>query len=112
MTPEGKVKEWFMTQVERRYGFLPYWKYAPPGGRFGQAGIGDRMLLIEGVAVMVEIKSGEGSYDLTPLQKKRLREFAMAGGVAASLIGKDMEKVNAIFAEIDRRREIVRSSLS
>lgn len=104
MTPEGKVKQWFMDQVERYYKGFDVWKYAPPGGQFGQAGIGDRLLVIEGVPVMIEIKSGEGSYGLTPLQKKRLREFAEAGGVGASLIGKDVTKCMAIFAEIDRRR--------
>ena len=104
MTPEGKVKVWFMNQVERYYKGFEIWSYAPPGGRFGQAGTGDRLLMIDHVGVMVEVKSGEGSYELTPLQKKRLREFAAAGGVAASLIGKDVGKVMAIFAEIDRRR--------
>lgn len=93
-----------MDQVESYYRNLDIWKYAPPGGRFGQAGTGDRLLVIGGVPVMIEIKSGEGNYDLTPIQKKRLRDFSDAGGVAASLIGKDKTKCLAIFTEIDKRR--------
>lgn len=104
MTDEGKVKIWFMDQVNRYYKAFDIWSYAPPGGRFGLAGTGDRILVIDHVPAMIEIKSGVGSYDLTALQKKRLREFAAAGGVAASLIGKDVGKCLAIFAEIDKRR--------
>jgi hypothetical protein len=109
MTPEGKVKEWFKTQFDRRYGHLVTWWYAPPGGRFGQAGTGDRVFMVESVAVMVEVKKDGG--EATALQMKRLRDFAAAGGVAGVLVGKDMAKVIAIFAEIDRRRELFRMAL-
>ena len=112
MTPEGKVKQWFKNLVDKRYGHLTTWRYSPPGGRFGQAGTGDWVALIDHVGVMVEIKSGEGSYGLTPLQAKRLRDFQTAGGVAAALIGKDIDRVNAIFAEIDRRRAIWAKTLT
>lgn len=112
MTPEGKVKEWLMIQIKRRYGHLAVWAYAPPGGTFGTAGTMDRLLLIEsgdgapGVFVAIETKA-EGR-SLTPLQRKRLRDVDAAGGVAASLIGRDFLKLNRIFDEIDRRRDACR----
>ncbi len=109
MTPEGKVKEWFKTQFDQRYGHLTTWWYAPPGGRFGQAGTADRVALIDSVGLMVEIKADGQSP--TPLQLKRLRDFAAAGGVAATLVGKDLTKVVAIFAEVDRRRAIWKIAL-
>lgn len=109
MTPEGKVKQWFKDRVDERYGHLPIWWYAPKGGAYGQAGVGDRVMMVESVAAMIEIKADGNSP--TSLQLKKLREFRDAGGVAASLIGKDIAKVRAIFAEIDRRRELWRSLL-
>lgn len=109
MTPEGKVKQWLKDQVDRRYGHLTIWWYSPPGGRFGQAGTGDRVALIDHVGLMIEVKTD--GQQLTPLQAKRLRDFAAAGGVAASLIGKDQAKVIAIFEEVDRRRALWKRAL-
>jgi hypothetical protein len=109
MTPEGKVKQWFKDRFDQRYGHLTTWWYAPPGGAYGQAGTGDRVALIDHVALMVEIKAD--GQKLTPLQSKRLRDFDAAGGVAASLIGKDLPQVVAIFAEIDRRRALWHAAL-
>jgi hypothetical protein len=121
MTPEGKVKQWLQNQIDKRYGHLAVWKYAPPGGYFGQNGTADRLLAIEsgtlelrplyeqfgpppGVLAAIEVKA-EGNHP-TPLQLSKLREIS--GGVAAVLIGKDPAKVAAIFAEIDKRREMCR----
>lgn len=120
MTPEGKVKIWMMNQIDKRYGHLAVWKYAPPGGYFGQNGTADRLLLIPsdksedegffaefgrpaGVFAAIELKA-EGN-DLSPLQKRKLEEVHRAGGVAAVLIGKDFAKMSQIFDQIELRRE-------
>lgn len=117
-TPENKVKMWMKARFEKRYGHIPYWRYAPPGGYFGANGTMDELVLLSsddgtgayrdapGVFVGIECKA-EGQTP-TPLQLKRLRDLDKAGGVAASLIGRDEEKINRIFAEIDKRRELCR----
>lgn len=121
MTPEGKVKQWLMNQIDKRYGHLHVWSYAPPGGYFGQNGTMDRLLLIEsgtledrplyelfgpppGILVGIETKA-DGN-ELRPLQRRKLEEVHRAGGVAAVLIGKDHVKMAQIFTEIDKRREM------
>lgn len=107
MTPEGKVKVWLRTAMKARYGHLPgFWHYAPKGGAFGQAGTWDDEWLIDHVFVVIESKSGDGSYDVTPLQRKRLENAALGGAVAAAMIGKDKNKLQMIWNEIDRRREL------
>lgn len=105
-------------QFDRRYGHLSYWRYAPPGGYFGANGTMDELVLVPsddgtgayldapGVFVGIECKADGGAP--TPLQLKRLRDVDKAGGVAASLIGRDIDKINRIFAEIDKRRELCR----
>lgn len=98
-TPEGKVKEWLVTQFMGYYGDL--WKYAPPGGMFGQAGMSDRFFLVHGVFVAIEVK--RDGKELTPLQRARLVKIQTWGGLGASMIGKDYAKLQAIFKEIDRR---------
>lgn len=104
MTPEGKVKQWLRELMKQRYGHLGFWHYCPPGSRFGQAGTMDDIWLIDHVFVAIETKSGEGSYEITPLQRKRLQTVHDAGGVAAQMIGKDGVRLLQIFEEIDRRR--------
>jgi hypothetical protein len=124
MTPEAKVKLWLGNQLEKMYGHLQFWSYAPPGGYFGQNGTADRLLIIPsekpgdefyferfgrpcGVPVAIEVKA-EGN-ELRPLQKRKLEEVHRAGGVAAVLIGKDFEKMRGIFVQIEARREMNRN---
>jgi hypothetical protein len=113
MTPEGKVKVWMKATIKKRYDHVAVWRYAPPGGAFGQAGTMDELCLIScgidgapGVFVGIEVKA-EGQ-KLTPLQESRLRSVHRAGGVAASLIGRDEAKMAAIITEIERRRTACR----
>lgn len=102
-TPEGKVKDWLVSQFISYYG-KDIWKYAPPGGMFGQAGQADRFFLIHGVFVVIEVKA-EGK-KITPLQRSRLVDANNGGAVAASMIGKDYGKLQKIFEEIDRRARV------
>ena len=129
-TPEGKVKQWLAYRMAKRFGHLAMWEYAPPGGPFGQNGTADRLYLIEsgnetvehlyeehgrptGVLVLIEAKAVYANgvaNQPTSLQLKRLREIDKAGGVAATLIGKDLAKLDRIFQEIDRRRDLNRGA--
>lgn len=102
-TPESKIKDWLVNQFMSYYG-KDIWKYAPPGGMFGQAGQADRFFLIHGVFVVIEVKA-EGK-EISPLQRKRLVDAAKGGAVAASMIGKDYVKLKKIFDEIDMRARI------
>ena len=102
-TPEGKVKDWLVSQFISYYG-KDIWKYAPPGGMFGQAGQADRFFLIHGVFVVIEVKA-EGK-KITPLQRARLVAAKDGGAVAASMIGKDYGQLQRIFMEIDKRAKV------
>lgn len=107
MTPEGKIKVWLVNQITRKYGKV--WSYAPPSGMFGQAGTADRFFLIQGVFVAIEVKK-DGA-DVTPLQRARLRIIQENGGVAASMSGKDLTKLQKIYDEIDRRIALLKGLL-
>jgi len=97
-TPESGVKVWLVNQFKRKYGDK-IWSYAPPGGAFGQSGVCDRLFLVQGILVAIECKSDVGQ--VTPLQRHRLQQMQDNGAVAASMIGKDYDKLRAIFLKID-----------
>lgn len=92
MTPEGSVKVW----AKRQYDILfpGHWRISPRGGPFGKAGCPDDLLCWMGVFIAIEVKSLEGS--VSGLQLIALKEIQAAGGVAAVLRGKDLNKLLAI----------------
>jgi len=92
MTPEGSVKVW----AKRQYDILfpGHWRVSPRGGPFGKAGCPDDLLCWMGVFIAIEVKSLEGS--VSGLQLIALKEIQAAGGVAAVLRGKDLNKLIAI----------------
>lgn len=92
MTPEGSVKVW----AKRQYDILfpGHWRVSPRGGPFGKAGCPDDLLCWQGVFIAIEVKSLEG--EVSGLQKLALKEIQTAGGVAAILRGKDLNRLLAI----------------
>lgn len=92
MTPEGSVKVWAKKQYDIL--FPGHWRVSPRGGPFGKAGCPDDLLCWMGVFIAIEVKSLEGS--VSGLQLIALKEIQAAGGVAAVLRGKDLNKLIAI----------------
>lgn len=92
MTPEGSVKVWAKKQYDVL--FPGHWRVSPRGGPFGKAGCPDDLLCWMGVFVAIEVKSLEGS--VSGLQIIALKEIQAAGGVAAVLRGKDLNRLIAI----------------
>lgn len=92
MTPEGSVKVWAKKQYDLL--FPGHWRISPRGGPFGKAGCPDDLLCWMGVFIAIEVKSLEGS--ASGLQMLALKEIQAAGGIAAVLRGKDLNKLLAI----------------
>jgi hypothetical protein len=92
MTPEGSVKAW---AVEKYKTIFPgHWRIAPRGGAFGKSGCPDHLMCWQGIFIAIEVKSLEGS--VSALQRIALKEIQAAGGVAAVLRGKDLQRLLAI----------------
>lgn len=93
MTPEGKVKQkidyWIKVNLPGA------WRYKPPGGPFGNAGVGDYIIIWNFTPIMIEAKADEEK-DATDLQKKQLREFADAGGISCICKGFQPHKLEFI----------------
>lgn len=92
MTPEGKVKIW----AKKQYGLLfpGHWRVSPRGGPFGKTGCPDDLICWRGVFIAIEVKSDDGS--TSALQDIQLRRIRDAGGVAAVLRGRDMDRLIAV----------------
>lgn len=106
-TPEGRVKKWLDKRIEED---MPgAYVYKPPGGMFGKTGTPDVFIVWLGIFIAIEVKAE--SNEPTDLQMRTLLKIRDAGGVAASLIGKDLGKWNRILAEVRRRHHVAQSSV-
>jgi hypothetical protein len=104
-TPESKVKQFIQKWMKEWYPDAMY--YAPPGGPFGRNGFPDRMWFIKAndlstVVVAIEAKA-IGNDSPTELQRKTLIALAKQGAVAAVVVGKNIDHMERIKNEIDRR---------
>jgi hypothetical protein len=99
MTPEASVKAW----AKRQYAiiFPGHWYVSPRGGAFGKAGCPDHLICWQGIFIAIEVKSLEGS--VSGLQIIALKEIQAAGGVAAVLRGKDLNRLLAIREAVMRK---------
>ena len=76
MTPEGKVK----AKVDKLLKSYPeVWYYSPQAGPYGSAGIPDRVAIVDGRFIGIEVKSGPTKKP-TRLQEKCMRDIEAAGG--------------------------------
>lgn len=91
-TPEAKVKIFIDKYMKDN--FEGIWRYAPPGGMYGNAGMPDRVYLWNGIFIAIEAKA-EGNSP-TKSQWMQLNHVAQQGGVAAVVVGKDINKMNKI----------------
>lgn len=107
MTPEGSVKVWAKKQYEIL--FPGHWRVSPRGGPFGKAGCPDDIICWMGTFIAIEVKSSEGSP--SALQMLALKEIQAAGGIAAILRGKDLNRLIAIRNKVlERVRDDIQRS--
>lgn len=104
MTPEGKVK----VKVDRwvKENLPGAWKYKPRGGPFGNAGVGDYIMVYAMTPVMLEAKADE-SCDATALQRHQLKLFSQAGGISCLLKGYQEWKLDIIKTLCETRQQIL-----
>lgn len=75
MTPESKVKEKIKTILKERGAY-----YAMPiGTGFGNSGVPDFLVCLNGEFLAIEAKAGKGKP--TALQEKNMRDIEAAGGL-------------------------------
>jgi len=108
MTPEGKIKQWLRKQMKER--FPDALHYAPPGGRFGKAGMPDDMWFIPSgnpdICVVVAIESKVEGNTPTQLQMKHLKHLKLCGCISAVMTDKDKVKLEKIYNEVLRRIQL------
>lgn len=104
MTPEGKVKA--KTDVWIKSNMPGAWKYKPRGGPFGQAGVGDYVIVYAFTPIMIEAKADEFC-DASTLQIHQLRLFSDAGGISCVLKGFQIHKLELIKLLCETRRDIL-----
>lgn len=75
MTPEGKIK----AKVDRLLHQYKIWFYSPQAGPYGRAGIPDRVAIIRGQFVGIEVKA-DRTKKPTALQRKCMAQIETAGG--------------------------------
>lgn len=106
MTPEGKVKKMVDDYMAKH--FPGAWRYNPPGGAFGKAGVPDKLFVYQGVLIAIETKAEGGK--ATKLQKKNLLHLRDQGAICAIVEGMDIQKMDKIksvvLQEIERRGNI------
>lgn len=107
MTPEGKVKRWIRDQLEQ---LLPGCVlYKPLGGPFGKAGEPDIQVTYGGCKGVIEAKVEDA--EPTPLQWKRLRDYAKAGALAMVIRGKDLNRLQYFAMLMKERAECLKHIL-
>lgn len=109
MTPEGKVKKFIERFMDTH--FPEAWKYNPPGGAFGRAGIPDKLFLYKGVMIAIEAKADTGKP--TKLQVKMLQKLKEQGCIAAIVVGEDLNRMELIRKAVNdelakRNKDIVK----
>lgn len=102
MTPEGKVKK-FIDKYFKEH-FPDAWKYNPPGGAFGKAGVPDKLFLYKGVMIAIEAKAEGGKP--TKLQINCLNHLKEQGCISAVVVGEDLRKLDLIRKAI--KEELIR----
>lgn len=102
MTPEGKVKKFIDDYMKAH--FPGAWKYNPPGGAFGKAGVPDKIFLYKGVMIAIEAKSETGTP--SKLQLKNLHHLKEQGCIAAIVKGCDYDRMDKIRKAI--KKELVK----
>ncbi len=75
MTPEGKIK----AKVDKLLHQYKVWFYSPQAGPYGRAGIPDRVAIVRGQFVGIEVKA-DRTKKPTQLQRNCMAKIEAAGG--------------------------------
>lgn len=75
MTPEGKIK----VKVDKMLKSLGVWFYSPQSGIYGRSGIPDRVAIVNGLFIGIEVKA-DRTKKPTDLQLVTMVEITKAGG--------------------------------
>lgn len=94
MTPEGKIK----ARVDRLLHQYKIWFYSPQAGPYGRAGIPDRIAIVRGQFVGIEVKA-DRTKKPTALQRKCMAMIEAAGGKC--FIVYDVETLETLKGYID-----------
>lgn len=76
MTPEGKIK----AKVDKLLHRHKVWFYSPQAGPYGRAGIPDRVAIVRGQFVGIEVKA-DSTKKPTQLQRHCMAQIEAAGGI-------------------------------
>jgi len=85
MTPEGKVKDKIKKVLKAHSAYFAM----PIGTGFGNAGVPDFLVCLNGEFLAIEAKAGKGK--TTALQKKALAEIEAAGGRTLVIYENEMD---------------------
>lgn len=97
-TPEGRMK----AKVDRLLKELGVWYFPPQAGPYGGSGIPDRIAIVCGLFVGIEVKA-DRTKKPTALQEKCMREISAAGGVC--FVVRDEQSLGALRTFIVLRKE-------
>lgn len=98
LTPEGRQK----AKVDRLLKELGVWFYPPQAGPYGGSGIPDRVAIVCGMFVGIEVKADKTKKP-TALQQKCMRDIEAAGG--ACFLVYDEQSLAALRTFIVLRKE-------
>lgn len=94
-TPEAKVKA-YVDKVLKKY---QLWFFPPQAGPFGRSGIPDRIAIVAGQFVGIEVKA-DRTKKPTALQLKCLKDIERAGGKSFVVCDKEsLEELEAYIKE-------------
>lgn len=94
MTPEGKQKKIVDRELHRR----KIWFYSPQAGPYGRSGIPDRVAIVKGRFVGIEVKA-DRTKKPTALQVDCMAQIERAGGKCFVVC--DEESLNKLTEWID-----------
>ena len=94
MTPEGKIK----ARVDKLLHQRKVWFYSPQAGPYGRAGIPDRVAIVRGQFVGIEVKA-DRTKKPTQLQRNCMTQIEAAGGKCFLVF--DDETLNLLKDYID-----------
>lgn len=96
-TPEGSVKNWIKTQILKKY--PEAYIYVTHVGQYGKRGVPDLVMCINGLFVCIEVKTIKGK--LTALQELEGRRIEKAGGIWATIYGRNEDALEELYGQIE-----------